>query len=1126
MLLTKTSLDLRAVFCVLRCEGGTKTWRVMQLTATLLLVFSLTLSARTSSQTVSFSGTNVSWQTVFKAIEDQTGYSVVTNKTRFDREEKISVSAVNAGLLDFMDLILKARPWEFEVKSKTIFIRSKKPAESLSPRVPSLDLDAPPIKGVIRDADGKPIVGANIVVKGTKRGVATNTDGTFSIDANEGDVLLFSSVGFGAKEIRIGADKNINLVLDVSNSPLDEVQILAYGKTLQRYATGNVTTITAKDIEKQPINNPLYALVGRVPGLLVTQVNGIPGSGVSALIQGQNSIQNGNDPLYVVDGVPFPSQLLPNLGNIILGNSGYRQNGNGGNSLNFINPSDIESMSILKDADATAIYGSRAANGAILITTKKGKAGATKIDFNLQSGWGKITKKVDLLNTPQYLQMRHEAINNDGLNVGPGDYDLNGTWDTTKYTDWQKVLIGGTSQFTNLNGSISGGNTNTQYLIGGTFTRQTTVFPGSFADNKGAVHFNVTSSTSNQRFHISLSGNFLTDNNNLPYVDLTRAALTLAPDAPSLKTNAGGINWEPTNSGTSSFGNNPLAAILNKYSNKTNNLVGNLTADYQIFRNLSVKSSFGYTNTQSNEIVTYPLSLFPPEFRSFLPRTANYSNNNINSWIVEPQAAYHKTTSTGKLDIILGTSIQQRNSNGWQVAGSGYNSDALLENIMAASTITARGSAISTYKYFGAFGRLNYIINSKYILDLNVRRDGSSRFGAANQFHNFWSAAGAWIFTQEKWANEALPFLSFGKLKLSYGTTGNDQIPDYAYLTLYNPIGGRVPYQNGSTALSPAGLPNPYLQWEETKKLNVGLDLAFFKERLIFGINYSQNRSSNELLAYNVPIITGFSSVFLNFPATVKNTIWQVTVNSTNIKTKEFQWSSYFNITLPDNKLIAFPDLASSSYAHSLAIGKSLGVRKVFHFLGVDPTTGSYQVADQYGKPTFTPDYLLDNNVFINTNPKFYGGLENNISFKDFQLSFLFQFIKQIGSNFRFGNFMPGTFNTNEPTTVLDRWKKSSDIASTQRYNSNYSLYSNYFLATGSDAQFTDASFIRLKNISISYQLPATWQRKLNASYFRIYLQAQNLITFTKFVGMDPETQSGTSLPPLKVLTFGLQMTL
>jgi hypothetical protein len=381
----------------------------------------------------------------------------------------------------------------------------------------------------------------------------------------------------------------------------------------------------------------------------------------------------------------------------------------------------------------------------------------------------------------------------------------------------------------------------------------------------------------------------------------------------------------------------------------------------------------------------------------------------------------------------------------------------------------------------------------------------------------------AWIFSEEKIINSLFSFLSFGKIKASYGTTGSDQIGDYQYLSTYSPVTSGNPYQ-GINTLRSNGLSNPYLQWEETRKLSVGLDLGFLKDRVLINTTYYRNRSSNQLLSYKLPVTTGFQSITQNFPATVQNTGLEVALTTVNVQNKKLRWSTSINFTIPRNKLIAFPNIESSSYGSYLIIGESISIQKKLHYIGVDQNTGAYYFESKTNP--FNPKIPDDANVIINTYPKFYGGFQNSFIYKGFQFDLFFQFTKQKGPNYFFG-FLPGASGINQPTYILDRWQSPGDMATHQRLNSNYNLSTAFYNAkNSSDAGFADASYIRLKNVSLSYQLGEEWIRKMHIHGFKIYAHAQNLLTFTKYKGLDPETMSSTTLPPLRVLTVGVQITL
>ncbi|PSL45685.1 TonB-linked SusC/RagA family outer membrane protein [Chitinophaga niastensis] len=1078
---------------------------------------------------------NVSLEQVFLEIKHQSKYKFLYNDEMIKKAGKVNVEVRNASIEMVLTQCFLHLPLGYKIKAGTIIVTHKedeKKSVSIGGEVPKEKQgeDLPSVGGKVMDENGKPVAGATVIVKGTNIGTLTNDNGQFSLkDVKKNATLIISNIGYESQNIVLKGNNTINVILKIYVNRLDETVIIAYGATTERLKTGNVFSVKAADIAKQPVSNPLLALEGRVPGLFITQSTGLPGSGVTVRIQGLNSIASGNDPFYVIDGIPYTAQLLPTYANVLGGSGGAGVDGfrNGaGNPLSYINPADIESIDILKDADATSIYGSRAANGAILITTKKGKAGQTKVDINMQNGWGKVTRKLDLLNTQQYLQMRHEALRNDGLIPDSTvDFDLT-AWDTTRYTDWQKVLIGGMAKYTDAQISVSGGNTSTQFLAGAGYHRETTVFPGDLSDQKGSLHFSINHISLNQKFRFQLTGNYLVDNNRLISTDLTQTAITLAPDAPPLYNADGSLNWAPLASGNSTW-QNPLSYLSQKYKNKANNLVSSALISYQILPGLDIKSSFGYTYQQSNETDLYPLIFNAPEQRPFLERSSSFANNNITTWIVEPQVSYETMIGKGKLMSLIGTTIQQNNSNTLKLSAAGFISDAVLEDPSAAAHLGTDAYIASVYKYNALFSRINYNWKDKYLINFNGRRDGSSRFGSKNRFHDFSSIGAGWVFSNEPFIQKNLPIVSFGKIRGSYGTTGNDQISNYLFLSQYKtPPNVLTPYQ-GSPGLLPNGLYNPYLQWEETKKLQFGLDLGFFKDRVLLNMNYFHNRSSNLLLPYTLPLITGFGSITKNFPATIQNSGWEFALNTMFFQAKDFTWSGNINLTLPENKLVAFPNLTSSSYADILVIGQPITVRKVFHLLGVDPATGVYQFADSHGKSTSSPVFPVDQTVLENPSPKFYGGIENRFRYKGFELDFLFQIVKQTGVNYVYGNYPGGFYWGNQPVSVLDRWQKAGDIAAQQRYNTDYSLFTQYGNAAySSDAAWSDASYIRLRNVSLSWQFPGIWMRKAHIQNCRLYMQGENLLTITHYKGLDPETPGSSFLPPLRIWTMGVQLTL
>jgi TonB-linked SusC/RagA family outer membrane protein len=554
---------------------------------------------------------------------------------------------------------------------------------------------------------------------------------------------------------------------------------------------------------------------------------------------------------------------------------------------------------------------------------------------------------------------------------------------------------------------------------------------------------------------------------------------------------------------------------------------------YSILPGLSISSSFGYNNLRSDLFSGTKLEYFKPELRATSQRSASFGNRNVSSWIIEPQLQFEKIFRKAKLEALTGTTIQKSSGDYFQVTGSGQPTNELLHSLAASTTIrsdVSGNTADYTTRFNGLFGRLGFNWDKKYLVNLTGRRDGSSKFGVENRFHNFWSVGAGWIFSEENWFHEALPFISFGKLRGSYGTTGNDQIADYSYLSLYDIVNINMLYQ-GTTSFNVTGLSNPFLQWEETRKLQGGIDLSLFNERIVLGVTYARNRSSNQLVSYSLPGLTGFTSFTKNFPATIQNTSWEASLNTVNVTNKNFNWTTNFNLTIPRNKVVSFPGIELTSYAsgiNGIVVGEPLGILKLFKYAGIGPSTGKYMILDVNGNPTLGGAIQSEK---ISLLPQYYGGISNSISYKGFQLDFLIQFVYQMGAKDMYYTNLtarPGSFvngSSNQAISLLNRWQKPGDNAIIQRYNSDFSLS---ILATNTDEGYSYAagSYIRLKNVSLSWQLPDAWSKKAHLQTARLYFHGQNLATITGYKGLDPETRSVSTLPPLQMWTVGAKIEL
>jgi TonB-linked SusC/RagA family outer membrane protein len=965
------------------------------------------------------------------------------------------------------------------------------------------------LKGTVTDAQNQPLTGAR-VTQGTNQ-TQTDSRGSFTLTlpTSTGSITV-TYLGYQSQTLDYNTAWPLNIQLTEDPQTLQAVEInTGYYSVKQKQLTGSISTVKAEQIEKQSVTNPLEALQGRVTGAYIQTQGGTPGANITLEVRGRNSIEASSSPLYLVDGVPFSSQALTNSLSASIGIYGA----NGASPLNTLSPSDIASIDILKDADATAIYGSRGANGVVLITTKKGKSGKTKIDLNLQSGVSSVTRKIDMLSTQDYLELRKTAFALDGLTPKTTDYDLNGTWNQSRYTNWQNELLGGTANFTTTSSSISGGTAQNSFLASGAYQKQTTVTSGDLGYQRANVHLAASHSSLDQKFSASFSASYSADHTDWINETLMTAALSLAPNAPALYDVSGNLNWE------NATWNNPLRSLEKKYLQTNNNLLASSILSYKPLAGLELKATLGYNSWQLSDRSTNPVSYYnPAEGRTPATSFADQNQSSLSSWTIEPQASYTRDTKIGTFSLLSGLSFQHQRKQQTLLRGTGFSSDVLIENIKAASAVLVRDYSNIQYAYTGVYARANYTLEDRYILNLTARRDGSSRFGPGNKFANFGAIAGAYVFSEEKLIRDNLPFVSFGKLRISYGTSGNDQIGDYEYLNTYQSTTG----YNGVAGLSPVRLYNPDFGWELNRKLEFGLDMNLFNDRIRTTIGHYSNRSSNQLIDYPLAATTGFNSIRNNLAATVQNTGWEVELSSTNIKRKNFSWESSFNLTLPKNRLIAFPGLETSSYANTYAIGHPLNIIKAYHLLGVDPQTGVYGYQD------FDNDGALsiagDRKIILERGQKFYGGLDNSFAYGKLSLSFLFQFVKQTAYTFRAVYTNAPGLASNQPQAFFGRyWQQPGDNAEFQRPTSGGNTPAllanlNY---SASDAAIGDASFIRLKNVSLSYAS----EKIIRGKPLRFFVQGQNLWTITSYFGLDPES-ANVSLPPLATFTLGFQLTL
>lgn len=1072
---------------------------------------------------------NISLKKVLSAIEQQTKVKFAYSGNIINIEEKLSIEAKNQELSKVLDEILIPRKIFYIEDGDYIILtlntpKNKKPIDSVYYNLNGSDMQERKITGTVTDSKGLPIPGVNILIKGTKTGTSTNLEGKYSIKARDNNILTFSFLGYIPMEIAVGSQNTIDIVLQEDIKELEAATINAgYYTVTEKTKTGNITKVTAKELTNQPVISPLMALQGRVAGLDIIPASG-PGIAPTIRIRGHNSLRttdlgksipgsvgiDGNLPLYIIDGIPVSSESLS-----LSGNSQQRFGGKL-DPLSTINLENIQSVEILKDADATAIYGSRGANGVILITTKKGVSGKTDLDVNFYQGAGNITRRLELLNSEQYLAMRREALKNDGTTISPtstSHADINGMWDTTRYTNWQKELLSGTANITNLQLNVSGGNAQTSFRLGGSYHNEELIYKGLGYHRLGG-NMSLNHTSANNKFTVGVALNYGIDKN-VSGNGRIYQALSLPPVAPPLYLDNGELNWAINNNGSATW-TNPIANLVNPATSENRNLTVSVSLSYLILKGLRIKTNLGYTDMSGDTKYKNPTTVYAPIVRQYITPSADFGTNKRQSLIIEPQLTYIKTTGNHNLDIIAGVSYQE-NLNEYQLLqGTNYTSDALLNSINAAGKVSV-SSTYSNYKYNSAFARIGYNYNERYLINLTGRREGSSRFGPENRFGNFGAIGAAWIFSEEQWINKAIPFLSFGKLRASYGVTGNDLIGDYQYYNLYQMAPSTVAYE-GALSLYPNSHYNPDFKWEQTNKLEVALESYFSNNRYGFEISWYQNRSSNQLVNYTLPDITGFSSILRNFEATIENSGWEMVFKAEVIQKENFNWSIYTNLSFPQNKLVAFPGIEDSPYATYYKVGEPLSIKRTYIWQGVDPQTGLHTFLD------------VDKNGVINSNDqqfsysqdsKYFGGITNNINYKNIELSFLLRFKEQKA-------LLNPVYNAGTQKNIPlwawnERWQKPGDITDVQRFTqtSPGTTMSSYY--NSSDA-ITDASFIRLQTLSLSYTLPRSIAKKTGAKNAKIFLQGQNLFTISKYNRYVLDVESGSNYPQLRIITAGLQL--
>lgn len=968
------------------------------------------------------------------------------------------------------------------------------------------------ITGVVMDAStNEPILGVNVLLKASSRGVSTDINGSYSINIESpSDVLKFSFMGYEPQEIVVGNQDQINVDLVPSADELEELVIVGYGVQKKRNLTGSVVSVGSEEIEQTNLQDPISIMQGRAPGVQVTSNSGAPGGGMSIRVRGASSLNAGNSPLYVIDGVPIESNSLSSLN----GTENF-----GLNPLADINPRDIESIEVLKDAASTAIYGSRAANGVVMITTKRGSEGKAEISLEVSAGVSEITRKLSVLNASQYREVIIDSYQNMDNPVEPTTAVLDSLNPKNNGdVDWQEEVLRVAPQY-KVDLAVRGGSEKVKYSWASSFLDQDGIILNSNfrrVTSRLNVDFEVS-----DRIRVGQSISYSNSHNNRinaagrGNLSVVRELL-IRPPSYSMYLPDGSLN------GYQWGKRNPVGlAELATHTNKSNRIIGNEYVEIDIIEGLTFRSNLNLDLVTMKEDEFMPSSLdYRPGYNSGAVRAIH----NL-TWGTENYFSFQRQFGNDhNLGAVAGISYQDWIYERTGLDGMFFPSDD-IRTLNAAGTISNQEVNIAgEHSMLSYFGRVSYDYMGKYLAEVNVRADGSSRFGKDQRFGYFPSASVGWRFSEEAFLSE-FRGLSDGKLRFSAGQTGNEAIGNY---TSQGEFAVGTNYLDYSGA-APTVMPNSGLTWETTTQYNAGMDLSFFNNRILFTADAYLKRTED--LLYNVPIprTTGFGYITQNI-GTIENKGVEFLLSTRNL-TGDFKWSTDFNISSNRNVVKSLPEeLLTNGYIqngryHILKEGLPIGTFYGWKFEGVYArdednvngiTNGALGKEFKGGDPIWDDlnrDNIIDEDdrqIIGDAQPDFFGGIANNFSYKNFSLNVFFQF--------SYGNDIYSEINhqrnsvvryNNLSTNALDRWREQGDITDFPKPVRDDPMQSDSRIQS---RWVEDGSYLKLKNVNLRYSVPRTVIEKIGMNSLDAYLTASNLITWTKYTGFDPDVNSYSGL--------------
>lgn len=1070
-----------------------KAFMLMNGITVFLLALSLQLSANGFAQKrINLEIDNTPLSEVLRQIESKTIFRFVYSKDMLTNKVVSQANFRKAALEDVLEHLLTNMPLTYKmINDSLVSIGEKKMPVAVE------ELAQAPIKGKITDENGSPLSGVSITIKGTNRGTIADDDGSFTIDANPGETIEFSIVGYKIKSVKLGNEKSISVQLAADAGDLNAVVVVGYGTQKKGDLTGAITSLKAADLTSgATISNAAQALQGRAAGVMVVQNSKAPGGSVSVRIRGSNSISSTNEPLYVVDG--FATL-------------------NGAD----LNPNDIESMEILKDASAAAIYGARGANGVIIITTKRGKTGKAQISYNGYVGLQKVNNPFDMLNGKEYMTLANELYKEIDGQAG----QENGVYTQSQLqsdvnTDWAKEATRqGVVQSHNI--QVQGGNENTKILSSLGYFKQAGALKNTDYSRISA-RVNVDQKVNSFiRSGVTLYGQRANSNiqdygGNILQSNVLLGILTYDPTVPAYNTD-GSFGRPP-----GGRGDNPLANLVARQNEMVQDRFnGNAYLEIKPIPELTGRINAGAELAHYFTGKYLPKSTYQGGIDGGVGSTSDYSSTRQ---LMDGTLTYAKTfNDVHSLSVLGGYAYEKTYFSLRSLSARGFSTDLFsFNNLDAASTITGSNYYKQESILISFFGRLNYSYNDKYLFTFTMRRDGSSRFGANHHWGNFPSGAIAWKMDKEEFIKN-LNLFSNLKLRLGYGKTGNDQIGNYAPYALMATT--RLTF-NGSantagTHINQGSPENPDLKWETTTQYNAGVDMGFFNSRLMITVDGYYKKTTDLLINKNLPLYSGFTSGQVNL-GSIENKGVEFEISSKNITRKDFSWDTKFNLAVNRNKVLdiggkdiyltsskPIGTVSEEQYA-VIREGQPLGSLFGYVYAGVIQAGETYapQPNSVAGDPKFMdlsgpegkPDGKIDANdrtILGSANPKFFYGLSNTFNYRNFDLGIFLH--GSVGNDLL--NMSRMNLEWNRTTDALNRWTPTNTNTDIPR-NGFYYMKSGGYI----NSHFIEnASFMRLKNITLGYTIKNVSKA---FSSIRVYAIVENLLTLTKYSGWDPEVDT------------------